>query len=230
MKNSKDYSSKIDALLKTFKKEAEPVEPVMHKDPISAIVYAFVSAFTTEANAAAVFERIQRHFVDVNDLRVSRPEEILEVFGEMSEPAAASAQALTQVLNAIFEKYDKVALDELTDEGKRQAHKDLQEIAGMTPFAVSYTFLTALDGHAIPLTDAMVDYLIEHELVHPESTRHEIESFLERQIHAHAAYFFYACLRSQTEGGLQKKTAARNAAPKKKAPTAKKAKKKTPKK
>lgn len=229
MKNSKEYSPRIEALLKQFKKEADAVEPVVHANPVNAIVYAFVSAFTTETNAMRIFKRIESHFVDVNDLRVSRPEEILEVFGVMSEAAAASAQALTRVLNAIFEKYNKVALDGLTDEGKRQGHKDLQEISGMTPFAVSYTFLTAMDGHAVPLTDAMVDYLVQNELVHPESTRHEIESFLERQIHANDAYFFYACLRGETEGGVKKKTSSRTAPAKKKA-AAKKVKKKTPKK
>lgn len=211
MKNSKDYGPKIEKLFKTLKKDISAVAPVSYGEPIDAIVYAFISAFTTEANVGKILKRIAGHFVDINDLRVSRPEEIAEVFGDMSEPAIASAQSMTMVLNAIFEKYDKVSLSGLTDEGKRQARKDLGEIPGMTPFAVAYTFLTALDGHAIPLTDAMIGYLKQNELVHPESTPQEIESFLERQISAADAYTFYALLRAEAEGGRNSAKAAKSA-------------------
>ncbi len=212
MKNSKDYCVKIKKLFQTLKKGAAAVTPVHYDTPVDAIVYAFISAFTTEANAGRIIKRVNGHFVDLNDLRVSRPEEITEVFGDMSPAAAASAEAMTQVLNAIFDKYDKVTLSGLTDEGKRQARKDLEEIRGMTPFTVAYTFLTALGGHAIPLTEKMVGYLQQNELVHPEATLQEIESFLERQISAADAYTFYMLLRAEAEGGA--KTAAKPAAPK----------------
>lgn len=225
MKNSKEYSPKIEKLFKSLKKEAAEVKPVSYDEPIDAIVYAFVSAFTTEANVGKILKRIAVHFVDINDLRVSRPEEIAEVFGDMSEAAIASAQSLTMVLNAIFDKYDKVSLGGLTEEGKRQARKDLEEIPGMTPFAVAYTFLTSLGGHAIPLTDAMAAYLRQSDLVHPDATLQEIESFLERQIGAADAYTFYALLRSQSEGGVKPAVKANSKPAAKKA--AKPAEKKT---
>ncbi|HDS85321.1 MAG TPA: hypothetical protein ENN97_09030 [Phycisphaerales bacterium] len=221
MKNSKDYSPKIEKLFKALRKEAGPASPPRYNDPVEAVVYAFVSAFTTEANAGKICRRIRDHFVDMNDLRVSRQEEILEVFGDASEAASASAQALIKTLNAVFEKYDKVNLLPLTAEGKRQARKELDEIAGITPFVAAYTFLTALGGHAIPLTDKMAAYLREHKLVHPDATVPEIESFLERHISAADAYTFYALLRAETEGGV--KPARTKAASR---PTAKYAKKK----
>lgn len=199
MKNSKDYGAKIEKLFKSLKKDGGEVKPVSYKDPVDAVVYAFVSAFTTEANAAKMIKRIAGHFVDVNDLRVSRPEEIVEVFGEMSDAAAASAQALTATLNAIFEKFDKVTLESLAGEGKRQARKDLEAIAGITPFAAAYTTLTAFGGHAIPLTDRMIDYLKQNELVDADATGQDVESFLERQVSAADAYAFYALLRTEVE-------------------------------
>lgn len=235
MKNSKDYSPKLAKLLKTLKKDGAPIAPPVYADPVEAIVYAFISAFATEANASKIVKRINIHFVDINDLRVSRPEEILDVVGETSSPqAAASAQSLLAVLNAIFEKYDKVSLDVLTEEGKRQARKDLEEIPGMTSFAAAYTVLTAIGGHAIPLTEGMADYLRQHDLVHPDSTLQEIESFLERQIAAADAYTFYTLFRAESEGGVH--AAPKASAKAKKAPAKKTggqkatAKKKIPKK
>ncbi len=225
MKNSKHYSPKVETLLKTLKKKAAPVTPPSYDDPVEAVVYACISAYTTEANAQAIHRRIGTHFVDMNDLRVSRPEEIKELYGEPS-PGTESATLLRRILNAIFDKYDKVSLNELTAEGKRQARKELDEIPGMTPFVAAYTFLTALGGHAIPLTDRMIAYLLQHEMIHPKSTQHEIESFLERHIHAVDAYTFYALLRAETEGGIKpaRATAAKKSAKKKTV------KKKTPKK
>ena len=233
MKNSKDYGAKIEKLFKSLKKEHGAVKPVVYKEPVDAVVYAFVSAFTTEANAAKMIKRINSHFVDVNDLRVSRPEEIVEVFGEMTDAAAASAQAMTTALNAIFEKYDKVSLDVLCGEGKRQARKELEQIAGITPFVAAYTTLTAFGGHAIPLTDQMIDYLKQNELVDAEATPQEIEGFLERQISAADAYSFYALLRAEAEsgkknakdGGAAKAKPAAKTTPKKPAAKKKTAKK-----
>ncbi len=216
MKNSKHYSPKVETLLKTLKKKAGPVTPPTYDDPVEAVVYACISAHTTEANAKAIHRRIGAHFVDMNDLRISRPEEIKELYGEPS-PGTESATLLRRILNAIFDTYDKVSLKELTAEGKRQARKELEEIPGMTPFVAAYTFLTALGGHAIPLTDRMIAYLLQHEMIHPKSTQHEIVSFLERHIHAVDAYTFYALLRAETEGGIKPAASKKaKAAPKKK--------------
>ena len=226
MKNSKDYCGKIKKQFQALKKNGPAVTAVKYDTPVDAIVYAFISTFTTEANASRIMKRLNSHFVDLNDLRVSRSEEIMEVFGDTSPEAAASAEAMTKVLNAIFDKYDKVTLSGLTEEGKRQARKELEEIPGMTPFTVAYTFLTALGGHAIPLTDKMVDYLKQNELVHPEATPQEIESFLERQVGAADAYKFYLLLRTETEGGVRPAAAKTGG----KAPAQKTASKKEPKK
>lgn len=203
MKNSKEYGPKVTKLFKTLKKAAEPVMPPTYADPAEAIVYAFVSIFTTANEASKIFKRMNTHFVDINDLRVSRLEEILEIFGDSSDRAAAAAQSMVAVLNGIFEKHDKVSLASLAGEGKRQARKEIEEIPGMTPFVAAYTFLTALGGHAIPLTEAMVDYFRQKELVYPGASEQDIVSFLERQIAASDAYAFYALFRAETEGGVK---------------------------
>lgn len=236
MKDSKDYSPKVAKLLKTLKRKYGKAEMPTYADPIEAVVDALVSECMTQAAAARTFKRMKTHFVDLNDLRVSRKEEILDVFKDTSEAAEKSAASITQVLNALFEKQNTVTLEALRHEGKRQAKKVLEEIPGITPFAVSYSFVTALDGHAIPLTAAMLDYLRANDLVHPEATEHEIAGFLERQIAAADGYSFYAQLREETEqdtaAASKKKAdapapAAKKAAAKPKTATAKKTKKKT---
>ena len=234
MKDSKDYSPKVIKLFRSLKRKSGKAEPPVYGDPIEAVVDALVSECMTQSSAGRTIKRMKTHFVDLNDLRVCRKEEILDIFSNHSPEAEASAGAITQVLNDLFEKQNKVTLEPLRHEGKRQAKKELEEIKGITPFAVSFCFLTALDGHAIPLNAAMLNYLRGFELVHPEATDSDIAGFLERQITAADAYTFYVLLRDEAEQGkLPKKTAAKpkSAAAKKKKTTSKKtASKKTVKK
>lgn len=227
MKDSKEYSPRLAKLVRSLKKGSDKPQAPAYADPIEAVVYALISESMTDAAAVRTYKRIKTHFVDLNDLRVSRVEEIVDVFRDNSEQAEKSARAVTQVLNTIFEKTDRISLDNLGHEGKRQAHKELTEIQGMTPFAVSYCFLTALGGHAIPLTQPMLDYLRHNEIVHPEASLEDIAGFLERQIPAADAYEFYTLLRSEVEQGAAAASQAEAAPKKKAAKTAKTAKKKT---
>ena len=224
MKDSKNYSPKITKLFRSLKRKHGKVEMPVYGDPVQAIVDAMVAEFMDTVNTARALKRMKSHFVDLNDLRVCRKEEVLDVFRESSEEAEKSAAAMTRVLNAVFEKYNKLTLDCLRHEGKRQAKKELEEIKGMTFFSTNYCFLTALDGHAIPLNAKMLQYLREDELVHPDATEQEIAGFLERQISAADAYTFYALLRAEAE---QNKAASKKAASQKVEKTKPKTKKTT---
>ena len=199
MKNSKKYSPKVTKLFNSLKRKSTKQPMPKYSDPIEAVVYAMVSEFMPEAAGGRLYRRMMKHFVDLNDLRVSRKEEFFDVFRDSSEGFKKSATAITRTLNAIFEKRNRMSLEGLAHDGKRQAHKELSEMEGITPFAVSYCFLTAMGGHAIPLNAKMLDYLRSGELVHPNATDMEIAGFLERQIGAADAYDFYLFLRNEAE-------------------------------
>ena len=235
MKNSKKYSPKITKLFNSLKRKSTKQPMPKYSDPIEAVVYALVSESMPEAEAGRLHRRMMKHFVDLNDLRVSRREEIFDVFGGSSEELEKSATAITRTLNTIFEKRNRMSLEGLAQDGKRQAHKELSEMEGITPFAVSYCFLTAMGGHAIPLNAKMLDYLRSGELVHPKATDMEIAGFLERQIGAADAYDFYLFLRNEAEEAqpaskIKKKMEKKKVSEKEKTTVEKKtvAKKKTP--
>ncbi len=231
MKDSKLYSPKVTKLFRSLKRKHGAAETPKYDDPVQAVVDGLVIEFMKQADAVKALKRMKGHFVDLNDVRVCRSEEILEVFRDDSPEAERSAEAITQTLHTIFDKYDKVTLETLGQEGKRQAHKELEELAGITPFAISYCFVTALGGHAIPLNAAMIGYLRDHELVHPDADGHEIAGFLERQISAADGFTFYTVLKTEVETikpATKKKTAAKKKTTKKKTATKKgTAKKKT---
>jgi endonuclease III len=202
MKNSKDYSGKIKKLYRSWKKQGGDLTAPVYEEPLEALVVALISERYPDGEARKIYKRMQSHFTDLNDLRVSRAEEIIEVMDDHSESAQAAALTLTRILNQVYDRYDMMSLASLKGTGKRQGRKEIEDLEGVTRFAADYCFVTALGGHAIPLTGSMKTLLTREEMIHPEATDEEIHGFLERQIPASEAWAFYSLLRAAAEGIL----------------------------
>jgi endonuclease III len=199
MKNSSEYSKKLRRLYNSLKRKYSKVQPVTHDDPVEALVYSIISENVTARAAQTAMKRLAENFVDFNDLRVSRSEEIIEALGEDTPEAKQIASLLTRALAAVFHRYNTLSLEALKKIGKRPAKQALGQMNGTSRFVVNYCVLTALHGHAIPLTSKMLEYLRDNELVHPDANVEEIEGFLTRQIPARNGYEFYWLLRAQSE-------------------------------
>lgn len=229
MKDSKKYSEKIRKLFRSLKRQHAKITNPEYDDPLEALVYGIVSEHTDLSSSKTIARKMKSYFVDLNDMRVSRTEEISDILGSSLEHQKKTAITLRQALNSVFNKYDIVSLKVFRETGKRQARKVLDKLEGASPFSVNYCFLAAMGGHAIPLTQKMVEYLRANDLVHPESSDEEIAGFLERQISVASAYKFYWLLRHESEGGsgrrgkkaagMTKKKTAKRARTRKKATT-----------
>lgn len=199
MKNSSEYSKKLRRLYNSLKRKYPKIQPVTHDDLVEALIYSIVSENLTARAAQTAMKRLAENFVDFNDLRVSRSEEIIETLGEDTPETKQIASSLTRALAAVFNRYNTLSLEALEKIGKRPAKQALGQMDGTSRFVVNYCVLTALHGHAIPLTSRMLEYLRDNELVHPDADEQEIEGFLTRQIPARNGYEFYRLLRAQSE-------------------------------
>jgi len=206
MKDSSQYSKKVQKLYRSLKRKPAKQVKVDYDEPVDALVYAVVSETIPEPQAQDAIRKLKDYFVDFNDLRVATVDEIAEVLGKELTNARNIATALVTTLRAAFEKYNMLSLQALKKLGKRPAKQVLEKLAGATPFVVDYIMLTALQGHAIPLNSAMIDYLKTNEFVHAEAGYEEIEGFLTRQLPAKNAYEFYSLLRRQSESPKSQKT------------------------
>lgn len=199
MKNSKEYSKKIQTLYRRLSHKYPKVQQADHADVVDSIIYAIISAEFSEKAAQSAMTRFASHFVDWNDLRVSRVEEIVEAIGKDTPATKDIATTITKVLRAIFDEYHKVNLEALKKIGKRPARQALEKIDALNRFAVDYCMLVSLRGHAIPLTSKMLDYLRNNDLVDPDADEQQITGFLTKQIPAKKGYNFYALLRHESE-------------------------------
>jgi hypothetical protein len=225
MKNSKEYSKKIQKLHRTLSRKYPKVQKVNHEEVENAVVYGIISENMNEKATDSAFQKIPGCFVDLNDLRVSRADEIIEMLGEDTPETRDIALTITRVLGGIYNDNNKVNLECLKKVGKRPAKQVLEKIDGISRFVVDYCMLTSLKGHAIPLTKTMIEFLKNNELVDSEADEEQIEGFLAKQISARNGYEFYALLRRESEAKKGKKKK-----PKTTGKTATKTKKKTKKK
>jgi len=225
MKNSKEYSKRIQNLFRTLKHKRSKVQQVSYEMVTDSVVYSIISEKMSEKAAETAVKRFSEYFVDLNDLRVSRIEEIVEVLGENTPVAKEVASRIIRVLQAIFNDYHKVSLEALKKLGKRPARQVLEKTDGTTSFIVDYCMLTSLRGHAIPLTENMIAYLKTNDLVDGDADEQQISGFLAKQISAKNGYEFYALLRHESERQkITAKTKSRTSA-RKTTQTKKKAKK-----
>lgn len=214
-------------LHRSLSRKYPKVQKVIHDEPTDAIVYAIISAELSEKATDSAIKKFGDYFVDLNDLRVSRTEEIVEMLGEDTPVTRNIALTITSVLRAIFNEYHKVSLEALKKIGKRPARQILEKMEGTSRFVVDYCMLTSLQGHAIPLTKGMIEYLASKELVYPEANEQQIGGFLAKQISADNGYEFYALLRRESESCRNNKIKSKTTRKKK---TKTKRKKKTKKK
>jgi len=225
MKNSKDYAKKIQRLHRSLRRKFPKVQKVIHDEPVDAIIFAVTSAELSEKAAESAIKKFSNYFIDLNDLRVSRTEEIVEILGADTTVTRSIASTITTILRAVFNQYHKVSLEALKKVGKRPARQILEQMDGTSRFVVDYCMLTSLQGHAIPLTKGMIEYLKSKELVYPDANAQQIGGFLAKQISAKNGYEFYALLRRESETRKTKKKKKTKTTRKKKTTTKRKKKK-----
>ena len=211
MKNSKEYSTKIAKLFRNLKRKCAKAKKPVYANPIESLIFAVIRENCRQTATKPLMRKLEKHFVNFNELRVSKIEEIMEALGSNSDEFHKVAESIKATLGGIFGKYNTLDLSELKDMGKKPAKKELEELK-ISRFAINYCFVTFLGGHAIPLTEKMVEYLRSEELVYPDSTIEQIEGFLERQITAANGFFFYSTLSKECQKNerAKKKTAVKS--------------------
>ncbi len=199
MKNSKEYAQRLQKLYRELRRAHPKVEKPTYEDPAEALICGIISEKLSESATHRALREIRTAFVDWNDLRVARVEEIVEAMRTNTTSGRDAAFALTAALRGIFDEHHRISLLILKKLGKRPAKQGLEKLQGVSRFVVNYCMLTSMQAHAVPLTENMIAYLRRHEVIAPDANEDDIEGFLTRQIAAKNAYEFYALLRRESE-------------------------------
>ncbi|MCA9283089.1 MAG: hypothetical protein H6812_10890 [Phycisphaeraceae bacterium] len=188
----------------------EDVEPL---EATNELVFSFLLWESTTQRARPAMQRVASTFVDLNELRASRIEDIVEVLGKTYPRGEERAMRLKASLHEIFSKEHEVSLAKASSLGKRDARKYLDNLPGMVPFVAGRVVLLSMGGHAFPLEDRSLAMLIEHGVLEPDMDLPKAVGILERHIMADQALKQYLSFQAWVEmGGEAPKKPARSAA------------------
>jgi endonuclease III len=212
MKDGTAYASKLKkAYAKWRHALRKPVVPEPD-EPLHRLATAILSRNTTEDRGQAAVNKLLSGMVDWNEIRVSSATELAAILGNAVPDAHGRCQALLRALKWIYNTENRLALDHLKNLGRREARQYLERIDGADEFAAASVMLWSLGGHAVPVSDPVLDLLREIEIIHPEASRAEVQAFLERHINAGDAREF--CLVLQAAVKKKKRTRRRSGASK----------------
>jgi hypothetical protein len=203
MKDSKKYTDNLNKFWKKQKPKGAKLSPPQYEDPVDALLYATIREFFSETATKKMLTKLSKHFVDWNDMRVSRFEEIIEVLGGDDPVNRTIARTVRKSLNSVFEANDCISLDYFVELGKRKAKEELDKMESVSNYVAAYIILCCMDGHAIPINQRIVDFLKDNKLVHPDSDISDIQGFVERIISTSQGYLFFETIRTMSEGSAK---------------------------
>jgi len=150
-------ASKLTKLHRILKKHYKPVVPV-ERPLLEQLLYACCLEVAGHDAADQAFACLQEAYFDWNEVRVTTVSELSEVMRCLPDPSAAAAR-LKRTLQSVFETYYAFEIEALKKENIGQAVKKLQQLDGITPFAIAYATQNGLGGHAIAVNSGALETL-----------------------------------------------------------------------
>ncbi len=186
---SDGFDQKLAALIAAIplpaEEEAATVPALEGIEPVLAeLIFSFMLWETTPKQAAIGTTKLIGSFIDLNELRISLPDELAAILGNRYARAGERALRLRMALNQVFLLEHEMSLARLRELSKRDARQYLIDLPGVPPFVASRVSLLALGAHAFPLDDRLLQVLVSRAAASAEQSADECSQWLERQFRA----------------------------------------------
>lgn len=182
----------------------EAIEPVLGE-----MIYSFMLWETTSKQADAAVSKLLGSFIDLNELRISLPDELADLLGGRFSRGAERTLRLRMALNQIFLLEHEMSLSRLHDLSKRDARQYLVDLPGMPSFVASRVSLLALGAHAFPVDDRLRQVLMSAQALDPQLDCDQASAWLERQFRAGEATDAYMRLEAMAEAQRSKSSGSK---------------------
>lgn len=153
-----DRLKPLDAVLSALAPADPPAFPVV-EDPAEHVVHAFLLWDAPAAKAVSACERLRGAVVDLNDLRVSTVDEIVDALPAKYPQARERADRLRAVLRGIYLREHGVTLGGLASGSKRDVVQYLDGLPGMVPFVAARVALVGFGVEAVPVDGRILQRL-----------------------------------------------------------------------
>lgn len=225
-KQDKAFAALLKKAQTAYKGEAEADA----MDPIAQLVTSFLAWNATLKQAEHAFDKIMGQVVDLNELRVSHPHEIVAMIGVRYPDADARVRRMLESMMEVFAREHDFRMTSVKSKGKREQREYLDSLPAIPPYVAARVALLSFGAHAMPVDDKLAEQLIGEGIFEPGTAPAEIESWMTRQIKAGSALEAHLALQDWSDqAGPGSKSAAKKKSTKKtaaKKPTKKRVAKK----
>ena len=113
MKNASEYAKRLKKLITHLRKTVEVPKEHDLLPPLEQLVISYMNWETTRKQGETAYNRLMKAVIDYNDLRVSSPEEIVEILGSKYARSSERAYRLRLTLQDIYVREHRMDLSSL---------------------------------------------------------------------------------------------------------------------
>jgi len=190
MGSPKARTSRWRQVLRRLEKQHGRPEPAARRPPLEQLILGLLSDQTSERKAVQALRRLQTDFVDFNEVRVTRPNDLAAAIHMVADPQA-KAKRILRVLHQLFLRNACVTLEFLTRLPLDQARGFLEQLDGVDARTVATVVLLSLGGSALPADAALVRIAKRIGLVGRAWHAEQVQQVLEDAIPADDKFAFY---------------------------------------
>jgi len=195
-----EKAKRLDRIRRDLAQALGPVQRQPVYDPVEHVLRAVLGEEATEAEVEAALQRMRDHFVDWNDLRVSRPREIREVLGEAFPLAGPKARVIPRLLDQVFKRHNTMRWEFLREMGKVEVRRLFEDLEEVRPFVAATMARDLAGAHAFPVDRDVARVLRRLELADPQAqSEAQMQAFLERAVKAADAPTLHAQVKRLAE-------------------------------
>lgn len=176
--------TKLKSLLRKAKAAAKNVEEPPACDPVAQLVISLLNFNATRRQAERAFTAMMNELVDLHDMRVSHPHELVALIGEKYPGAYDRVLRIREALNAVYQIEHDLVIKSVASKGKKEQRAYLDALPAVPPYAAAQVLLLSYGGHAMPVDDKLCVLLISEGVMPEDATPADAESFLARNIKA----------------------------------------------
>ncbi|HUU91447.1 MAG TPA: hypothetical protein VM238_09575 [Phycisphaerae bacterium] len=176
----------------------EPRAPVTH--PVEHAVRTILGEEATREAVEKAMDRLRRHFIDWNDLRVSRPREIREVLGASFPRAGHKARVLPRLLDQVFKQHNSMVWDFLESMGKMETRAYFERLEEVRPFVAATMARDCVGAHTFPVDNDVARALGRLSIVDAAAeSQADMQAMLERAVKSNRAFDLHRLVKRLAE-------------------------------
>lgn len=145
-------------------------------DPVEELVFSLLLWNATTPLARAAHAALRREFVDLNELRVASPADIVDVLGAGYPEGLERAIRLRQALGDVFAMYSCLSLPRV--DGRQDGVAMLRSLQGVPYACAARVALTCWDAGVLPIDDAVVRLLVAGRIVKTGAPHEELAAWI----------------------------------------------------